>query len=170
MIPQNARISLGFLANFLRFCVAYTFFWSQICFTSSFKFALPANTSSGLALSGMFNNTLASSVHFFALTKLDLSLHLNSWTFLLSFLSQGSSKSKTSPSTQTVASGVRSWWFSSLLSIIGSSALYSVSEYSERFPVWLSVSFQFCQALQIFHWWLFHDLYVYTSFFYFFIL
>ena len=84
----------------------------QICFicsvASSFKFALPSNISNGLTFSGMSNNTFASSVHFFALTNLDVCFHFNSATFFLSFLAGGSSMSKTSPSTGTVASGVRS--------------------------------------------------------------
>ena len=143
---SNTRISLGFLANSLRFCVASAFVWSQICFTCSFKFPVSLNISSGLAFSGMFNNTFASSVHLFALANLEVSLHLNSGTFLLSSLSQGSSKFKTLTSIRTVASGVRSWWFSSLLSIIGSSAMYSVSESCKKFSLSLSVLFQFCQA------------------------
>ena len=46
---------------------------------------------------------------FFALTNLDVRLHFNSVTFFLSFLAGNSSISMTSPSTWTVASGVRSW-------------------------------------------------------------
>ena len=113
MISKNARISSGFVANFLLFCVVYRSVWSQI---------------------------FASSVHFFALTNLDVRFDYNSTPSFFIFLAGGSSISKISPSTWTVASGVRSWWFSSILSGIGSSAIYCVSESSKRFSMSLSVS------------------------------
>ena len=122
-----------FRAKSLPFCIAYRFVWSQICFTSSFKLVFPSNISNGLAFSGISNNTCASGMHFFALTNLDVRFHSNSVTFFVTFLPCGSSISKTSPSTWTVASGIRGWWLYSLLSGICSSAMYSVSESSKRF-------------------------------------
>ena len=93
--------------------------------------------------SGMFNNTFPSSVHFFALTNLNVRFYFDSATFFLSFLADGSSISKNSPWTSTVASSVRSWWISSLLSGIGSSTMHCVSEPSMSLLVSLSI----CQAL-----------------------
>ena len=81
--------------------------------------------SNGLAFSGMSDYTFASSEHFFVLTN----LYVVFQSFFLSFLAAGSIF-KTSPSTWTGASGVKSWWPSSLLSRIGPSAMYSVSESS----------------------------------------
>ena len=83
-------------------------FWSQIFFTSSFKFVVPSNISNRLAFSGMSNNTFPFSVHFFGLTSSDVRFYFNSATLFLSFLPGGSSISKNSPSTWTVAFGVRS--------------------------------------------------------------
>ena len=82
LIPKNARISSEFVAHSLPLCVAYRFLWSQIYFTSSFKFVVPSNISNGLAL-GMSNNMFASNVYFLALTNLDVRLHFNSATFFL---------------------------------------------------------------------------------------
>ena len=107
-MPKNARITSGSVANSLPFCVPYRFVWLQICFISSFKLVVPSNISSGLALSGMSNNTFASSAHFFALTNLDVRFRFSSATFFLRFWAGGSSISKTSPLTWAVASGVRS--------------------------------------------------------------
>ena len=116
----------------------------------------------------MSNNRFASGVHIFSLTNLDVRFHFNSATFFLSFLAGSSSISKTSPSIWTVASCVRSWWLSSLLSGTASSVSYSVSESSKRVSVSLSVSLLISHALQIYHGFTFHDLYVFTFFCYFF--
>ena len=142
------RICLGFRAKSLPFCVAYKFVWSQICFTSSFKFVGSSNISNGLAFSWISNNTCASGVQFFALTNSDVSFHSNSLTFFVSFLPGGSSIAKTSPSTWTVASGVRSWWLYFSLSGICFSAMYCVSESSKRFSISLSVSLSLLLSIE----------------------
>ena len=100
-MPKNARISSGFVANSLPFCVAFRFVWLQICCTISFKFVVPSNISNGSAFYGMSSDTfdVASSMHFFAMTNLDVRFHFNSATFFLSFLTGVSFISKTSPST-----------------------------------------------------------------------
>ena len=67
--------------------------------------------------------------------------------FFLNFLEGGSSTSKDSFSTWTVASGVKTQWLSSLLSGIGSSDMYSVLESSKRFSVSLSVSLSISSSI-----------------------
>ena len=111
LTPSNVRISSGFVANSLPFCEGYRFAQWQICFTSSFEFAVSSNISNGLAFYGMSNNTFASSVHFFDLTNADVRFRFNSGTFFYftsRFLVGGSAISKTSPLTWTVACGNRS--------------------------------------------------------------
>ena len=125
---------------YLLFCAEYWFVWWQICFTSSFKFAVSSNISNGLAFSGNSNNTFTSSLNFFALTNLVVRFHFNSAIFFSSSLAHGSSISKTSPSAWTAASDVTRWWLSSLFARIGSSAVYSVSKSSKICSVSLSVS------------------------------
>ena len=85
LIRKTGLICLGFVGSSFPFCIAYRFLWSQICFTSSFKFEVPSNISNGLAFSGMSNNMFASGLHCFALTNLDVRFHFNSATFFLSF-------------------------------------------------------------------------------------
>ena len=65
LIPKKARICLGFRAKSLPFSIAYRFAWSEICFTSSFKFVVLSNISNELAFSEISNNTCASGVFCF---------------------------------------------------------------------------------------------------------
>ena len=126
LIPKKARVSSESVANSHLFYVAYKFVWSQICFRSSFEFAVPSNISNGSVMSGLSNYTFASSVQFFALTNFDVRFHFNLATFFFKFFSLGLIYIQDFTFNMDCC-------FCCCFSGVGSSAMYSVSGSSKRF-------------------------------------
>ena len=93
----------------------------------------------------MSNNTFASSVHFFALTNLDVRFHFNLTTFFLSFLAGISSMFKNSPLTRTVVSGEVDGFCPDLVLLL----CIPCHNLLRDFQCHSQSHFQFCQALQI---------------------